>query len=151
MDVTGQRDSRAKQARRSRRSGLTLIEVVVAIALIALMSVGLLGVGLRARRFSETDRLATEARALARERMEELVAIGRARLAQETCTLLNSDSTMSTFDRPIVRVPRLVWHAGDGSVVAAAAAAYAEVHVDVIYTSPLAGRAVTNTYSTLIQ
>ena len=128
------------------QSGMTLVEVVISMGLVALLCSGLYAVGLNARRFAEHNRLATEARSLAKERMEEMYAIGAANLAKSGCTLVNSDTNTSSTGYPIARHPYLVWHAADGSVVGSDLARYAEVHVDVAYRSPLIKRQITNSY-----
>ena len=133
------------------RRGMTLIEVLIAIAIVALMCAGLLPVGLKARRFAEHNRLATEARLLAKERLEEMISVGRPNLALPGCTLSNACTNLSSQGYSIVQQPQIVWHAADGTVVAAAAAVYAEAHVDVTYRSPLLKQPSTDTYSTIIE
>jgi type II secretory pathway pseudopilin PulG len=133
-----------------RHRGMTLIEVTLAMALTALMCIALIAVGVKAKRFSEHNRLAGEARSLGRERLEEMIAIGMANLAQPSCTLRNHDTNMSSLGRAIIREPRLFWHAADGSITVASSALYAEVHLDVLYTTPLLRGEVTDTYSTIV-
>lgn len=115
------------------RSGVTLLEVCVAMALTTLMCVGLYAVGLQARKFAEHSRVATEARSLAKQRLEEMISAGLANLVKPTCTLTAPITNQSSLGYTLVRRPRIVWHAADGSVVAASNAIYAEVHVDVTY------------------
>lgn len=133
----------------ARCSGMTLIEVCVALALTVFMTMGLFSAGLQVRRFSEHNRLATEARSLAMERIEEIIAVGRVNLAKDTLTLVNASATPSSLGYSIVRQPRVTWHAADGSVVANNGA-YAEVSVNVSYTSPITGETVVDSYSTII-
>ncbi len=133
------------------RSGVTLVEVVIALALVTLMCGGLFAVGLRAQRFGEHNRSETEAASMARERLEEMVAMGRENLALQTCSLRNTVTNSAVMGKTVVRVPRLLWHAGDGSVTNASDSVYAEAHVDVTYYSPLYDQTVTKTYSTLIK
>lgn len=129
---------------------MTLVEVVIAMALVALLSAGLIGVSLTTRRFSEHNRLATEARTLAKDRIEDLVATRIDNLTAPGLTLLQTDTNESSRGYPIVRSARLVWHMADGSVTAATGT-YAEVNIDVSFLSPLFDKTVTNTYSMLIQ
>ena len=129
---------------------MTLIEVVIAMGLLALLCSGLYVVGLNARRFAEHNRLATEARSLAKERMEEIVAIGAGNLAKSGCTLVNGDTNTSSTGYYIVRHPHLVWHAADGSVVGSDLARYAEVRVDVTYRSPLIKQPITDSYVMIV-
>jgi prepilin-type N-terminal cleavage/methylation domain-containing protein len=132
-------------------SGLSLIEVLIAMALATLICAGLFPVGLTARRFAEDSRLATEARLLAKERLEEMISVGRLNLVKPSCTLINASTNLSSQGYSIVQQPQIVWHAADRTVVDAAAAVYAEAHVDVTYRSPLLKRPSTDTYSTIIQ
>lgn len=133
------------------RAGLTLVEVCISMALTALMCAGLYAVGLKARQFTEENRLATEARALAKQRLEEMVSLGLVNLAQPSCMLLNGSTHTSTLGYPIVRQPRVAWHAADRSVVGYTNAVYAEVHVDVTYESAMTDGQITDSYSTIIE
>jgi type II secretory pathway pseudopilin PulG len=132
-------------------SGISLIEVVIAMALAALICAGLFPVGLKARQFAENNRLATEARLLAKERLEEMISIGRLNLAKPSCTLIHASTNLSSQGYSIVRQPRIAWHSANQSVVAATAGVYVEAHVDVKYQSPLFKQTTTNTYSTIIE
>lgn len=149
MKTTSQSKGGLEGALRS-RAGMTLVEVVISMGLVAVLCSGLYAVGLNARRFAEHNRLATEARSLAKERMEEMYAIGAANLIKPGCTLASSDTNTSSTGYAIVRRPRLVWHAADGSLASSELARYAEVHVDVAYQSPLVKRQVTNSYVMIV-
>jgi type II secretory pathway pseudopilin PulG len=144
-------EARARGTAKSSRSGMTLVEVCVAMALTTLMTVGLYAVGLQARKFAEHNRLATEGRSLAKERLEEMISVGMANLAKPTCTLISAGTNESSLGYTLVRQPRIAWHAADGSVVAASNAVYAELHVDVSYNSPMTKAQVSDTYSTIVQ
>jgi type II secretory pathway pseudopilin PulG len=133
-----------------KHNGFTLIEVTLAMALTAMICIGVIAVGLKGRRFTEHSRIASEARSLAKERLEEMVTIGCDTLALPTCMLLQADTNLSTFGSVVLRHPRVGWHAADRSLTNAAAADYAELHVDVVYISPLLGRSVTDTLSTIV-
>lgn len=142
-------ENRSKSKRRS--SGFTLIEVTIAMALTTLMCVGLYGMGLSARRSAERNRLSTEARSFAKELLEEVVGIGRGNLAKPTCTLLQTSVVKSSGPGYLItRTPQAIWHAADGSVVAAPDADYAEVHITVSYPSPQIDRTLSDTYSMLL-
>ncbi len=130
--------------------GLTLVEVCIALALTAMMCAGLYGVGMKARRFAETDRVVVEARALAKERLEEMRYAGRQNLGSTSCTYIATSTNATTRGYPVVVRPRLTWHAADGSVTQFVEAVYVEVHVDAVYHSPLYGRQTTDTYSMVI-
>ena len=130
---------------------MTLIEVLIAMAIAALICAGLFPVGLTVRRFAEHSRLASEARLLAKERLEEMISVGRLNLALPSCTLSMRSTNLSSQGYSIVQQPQIVWHAADRTVVDATAAVYAEAHVDVTYRSPLLKRPSTDTYSTIIQ
>jgi len=130
---------------------MTLVEVTIAMALTAMISGGLYAVGLEARKLTEHNRVATEARSLAKERLEEMISVGSLNLAKPTCMLANADTNQSLHGYTIVRQPRVVWHAVDGSVVATSNAVYAEVHVDVSYESRITKGQISDTYSTILQ
>jgi prepilin-type N-terminal cleavage/methylation domain-containing protein len=131
--------------------GMTLIEVVIATALALLLSVGLLAVGLRIQRLGEYSRCATEARALAKERLEGIISMSLDNLRSGSMTMLQSDTNSSLRGYPILLQTRLVWHAGNGSVwTNPLNAAYAEVHTDIIFWSALNEKNMTNTYSMII-
>lgn len=132
------------------RGGMTLVEVVIAMALVAMLSAGLIGLSLRTRKFSEHNRIATEARTLAKDRIEDLVATRIDNLTAPGLTLFRTDTNESSRGYPIVRSADVVWHAADGSVVASTGT-YAEVTVNVSFLSPLFNKTLTNTYSMLIQ
>ncbi len=137
--------------RTGRRSGTTLVETAIAMALVTVMSGGLFAVGIKAQRYGEHNRVETEAASLAKERLEDMVAMGLQNLVKPTCSYRNTVTNQSTQGLTFVRVPRLAWHAADGSVTNAEGAAYAEAHVDITYPSPLYGCTITDTYSTLIK
>ena len=137
---------------RNRRAGLTLIEVMIASGLVLLLALGLLSVGMKIQHMGEYSRYATEARALAKERMEEIISMGIDNLRPGGLTLFLTDTNTTTRGYPVIRQTRLIWHAGDGSVVTGSLnGVYAEVHSDVIFWSPLSDRYLTNTYSVLIE
>jgi len=126
------------KAKRS-RLGMSLIEVTVAMGLTALMCGGLYALGLNIRRVGEKYRLSTEAQSFAKERLEEIIAYGLDNIKLPSCTLLKTTTTKSSLGYTITRKPRIIWHAADQSVVDDPAdAAYAEVHIEVTDTSPVA-------------
>ncbi|MDP6491672.1 MAG: hypothetical protein QGH42_08010 [Kiritimatiellia bacterium] len=140
------------QARiRSARDGTTLVETAIAMALVTVMSGGLFTVGIKAQRYGEHNRVETEAASFAKERLEDMVAMGVQNLVKESCGLRNTVTNLSSQELIFVRTPRLVWHAADGSVTNTAGAVYAEAHVDITYPSPMYGHTITDTYSTLIK
>jgi prepilin-type N-terminal cleavage/methylation domain-containing protein len=133
------------------QAGMTLVEVCVAMALVAILCAGLFAVGINARKFAEHNRIATEARALAKERLEEMVSYGAANLAKPTFTVVNTDTNFSSLGYDIVRQVVIVWHAADGSVVGSTNAAYAETQVNVSYTSPLMKTQMTDSFSMIVE
>lgn len=140
-----------KGTQTNERGGFTLVEVVIAMALTALLCGGLYALGLKARRFAEHNRIATEARTLGKERLEELISIRREGLAKPSCTLMNTDTNTSSLGYPIIRTAQISWHAQDRSVAGATNSVYAEVHQQVSYFSPLFNHSVTDSFSTIIQ
>jgi type II secretory pathway pseudopilin PulG len=132
------------------RAGMTLVEVTIALALATMMCAGLYAVGVKSLKFAQNDRLSTEARATAKQRLEEIMATGRANLAQGGSFTLRSATNSSTLGYPMVIQPRIVWHTSDGTVTQSSAAAYAEVHIDVTYMSLHSKKNVTETYSMVL-
>ena len=130
--------------------GVTLVEVMVAMLLTAMLCAGTYTVGLYARGVSEKNRVAAEARSLARERLEEMIAAGKDNLAMASSTLADSTLHTCASGGSVKREPRLIWHAADGSITQAIGAAYAEVHMDVTYVSPVTHNEMKETISTII-
>jgi prepilin-type N-terminal cleavage/methylation domain-containing protein len=133
------------------RQGLTLIEVVIAIALVVMMSAGMIAVVSKAQSYSQYTRMATEARTLAKDRIERIVGGGFDRLKAAGYDQMLTDTNLSSLGYPLVRSTYVVWHAADGSVAASTNATYAEVHVDIRFLSPLSKRLETNTLAMLVQ
>jgi Tfp pilus assembly protein PilV len=133
------------------KDGMTLVEVVIAMCLISLVCGGLYALNIKTMRFGEHNRLATEARSLAKERLEELISVGALNLAKPSCTMLNTDTNLSSRGYPIIRQPQIIWHAADGSVVASTNAAYAEIHMNVNYRSPLTKSLLVDSYPMILQ
>lgn len=136
--------------RPQRCTGMTLVEVTIAMAVTTLMSAGIFSVALKTRAFAEHNRAATEARTLARERMEEMIAVGLEGLASPSCTLTQTTTNRTSLGTMIVRTPHVVWHAQDDAITNAEDAVYAEIHVDVAYHSPLQKTEVTDVYASLL-
>lgn len=132
-------------------AGMTLVEVCIAMALAAMLIGGLYAVGIKARQYAEHNRLANEARMLAKERMEELISYGANNLAKPTCTLMDTDTNFSSLGYRIVRQPQVVWHAANGTVASATNAAYAEILVQVSYDSPLTKTQRTESFSMIVE
>ena len=130
--------------------GMTLIEVVVAMTLALLLCAGLYHVGVKTYAYGEDNRSSTEARYYGKERLEEIIAAGRANLTG-SATILQPDTNTSIRGYPIIRIPRVVWHTADKAITGSSNAIYGEVHVDVTYWSPLFSTTMTDTFSTIIQ
>jgi type II secretory pathway pseudopilin PulG len=133
-----------------RRDGMTLVEILIAMALVVMMCAGILTVVLKAKRFAEHTRVATAARGLAKERLEEMIAAGLEDVAAPACMYTNLTLHTTMIGYNVQRQARLYWHDVDGSVTARTNAAYAEAHVDVIYDSPLINGLQTDTYSGIV-
>lgn len=130
---------------------MTLVEVVIALALATLLCGGLYAIGLRTIRYAAHSRLATEARGMAKERIEDIISVGLTSLVNPSCTLRRTTTNTTGQGSTVVRSARCVWHAADGGVVTnSGAAAYAEVHVDITYRSQLSDRAITDTFSCIV-
>lgn len=132
-------------------TGYTLVEVMIAMAFTASICLGLYQVGWRARRYAEYSRIATEARSLAKEKLEEINSHTFKSISQPECLLWNGDSNTSAMGSAIFRQPRVIWHDASKNVVGVESSVYAEVHVDVEFRSPLWDKMMTNTFSLLIQ
>lgn len=136
---------------RINNSGMTVVEVMVALLLTGLLCVGVIALTRQVRRAAEHNRCATEARALGKERLEEILALGRPGLMQTNTVLMRPDTNTTTTGFQVTRRTRVVWHAVNGAITTALDSAYAEVHVDVGFWSPLRNRSVSNTFSMLVQ
>ncbi len=130
--------------------GLTLVEMMVALTVLSGIGAGLFRVGWQARRYAEYARLATEARALGKEKLEEILSYDLEDF-RASSYWWSTDTNASYTGAPIVRQARVVWHGGDQSVTGSASGAYAEIHVDIAFRSPLWDAMTTNTFSTLVQ
>ncbi len=135
---------------RTGRNGMTLVEVMIAMFLLAIVAGGLYAVGIKSRQLAEQNRLATEARALAKERLEEIIALGFEGLTRPTCTLWHTDTNYSAQGHRIVRQPTAIWHAADGSIASPTNASYVEAHVAVRYLLPLTSKQQVDSYSTIV-
>ena len=126
-----------KTGDRTRCEGFTLIEIVIALATVTMISAGLIALTLQTRRIAEHNRVATEARALGKCRMEDMVAMGRDKPDNPTCELLQELVRDSSLGHEMRVTPFVEYHAADGTVVPAADADYCEIRVDVHFDSPL--------------
>ena len=140
----------ARPAGDAGKRGVTLVEAVIAVAIAATLCIALVSVGLKSQELAETSRMATEARALAKERLVEMLGLGYANLAMPSCTLLGTDTCISTLGYDVVRRAEMIWHDGDGAVVPVEGAAYGEAVVRVTYPAPVGRRTLTDSYTTLI-
>ncbi len=137
-------------SRRKNSSGFTLVEVMVATTLLTLLGMGLISSGIAVLRMTQYMRISTEARAMAMERMEELVNGGRVRLAESSYAALQPQTNTATLGHPMVRRVEVYWHTASGAPATAASNAYAEVHVDVEYYEPIRQRTKTDTFSVIV-
>ena len=132
------------------QAGVTLIEVMTAIVLLTMVLGSLVFCGTAAMRMADLIRLTTEARGLAKMRMEELAGATRSQLAESTFAALLPVTNLSTINYPVVVQTRLVWHLASGAIATAASNDYAEVFVDALYDSPVTRRPLVNTLPGLI-
>lgn len=125
------------------------MEVLIAMLFASGLCLGLYQVGWQARRYSEYARLATEARAYAKEKLEEISSFPVDDL-RNSAYFLKVETNYSAIGAAIVRQPRFVWHDANGAVTNLTNAVYAEVHVDVMFRSQLWQALVTNSFSTIV-
>jgi prepilin-type N-terminal cleavage/methylation domain-containing protein len=131
------------------RAAFTLVEVMIAIALVTLMSAALYGTGLMLLRLTHFNRVSLEARALGIQLLEEISAESLPELAM--MIPFPERTNRLQYGEQVVRSVTIIGHAADRQVITnVAASAYAEVHVHAAYRSPLSGRIVTNSFSTLV-
>jgi len=134
------------------RSGMTLSEVMVSMTLVAMLAGGLMMMGMRARALVEHNRLVTEARSLAKERVEEMLSLGVGELLKPSCTVTNQDVMLSSQGHQIFRRPIIIWHAADFSIVTDPDdAAYLEAHVHVSFMSPNNHKMYTDGYGVILK
>jgi len=125
--------------------------MMVASALVSVMAVGLFSIGLKSQGFGEHSRTATEARELAKAKLEEVVAAGIDTLKTQPGTLFQVDTNYSNRGFPIIRQPSIIWHTPNGAVATSTNGTYAEVHATILFWSPLFKNMVTNDYAMIIQ
>lgn len=136
---------------RVRHAGVTLVEVMIAMLFATAVCAGLYKVGWQARRFAEHSRLATEARSLAKEKLEEITSHSLEDL-KASDYWWNVETNAGATGFMIVRKPCVYWHQGDGSrATGSTNSVYAEVYVDVVFRSPLWGELVTNSFPIIVQ
>jgi hypothetical protein len=123
---------------------------MIAILFASALCLGLYQVGWQARRYAEYARLATEARAYAKEKLEEISSYPVEDLMASTYWW-RTETNYSAIGAPIVRQPRVVWHKADGATANLTNAVYAEVHVDVIFRSQLWQALVTNSFPMIVK
>lgn len=150
MKTDFNRSGPATLRRAKRRQGVTLVEVMIAVLFSTAICAGLFEVGWKARRYAEYSRLATEARSRAKEQLEEIVSYNLSDLKQ-TSFQWKSETNISSLGYSIVRTPRVIFHAGNRAPAGASSSVYAEVHVDVMFQSPLWKKLMTNTFSMIVE
>lgn len=141
---------RLPEHRYRQRMGMTLVEVMTAMALLTIVMGGLVACGSAAMRMADLIRLTTEARGLAKMRMEAVAGATRANLALSDYEVLRSVTNTSTIGDPIVVKTRIIWHTVLGTEGTAASNDYAEVHIEALYDSPLTHKPLVNTLSRLV-
>lgn len=129
---------------------MTLVEIMIAMLFASGICAGLYQVSWQARRYAEYARLATEARELGKEKLEEILSYNANDL-RSSSYWWTPETNFSSTGASITRQARAVWHAPDASVVGASSGVYAEIHVDVVFRSPLWKAIATNTFSTIVQ
>ena len=138
---------RAASRRGVSKGGFTLVEVLAASTFLTLMTVGLVACGLASIRTTQYMRVSTEARNLAKQRMELLVGAGRDQLQVATFEALLPQTNTVTLGHPVILRTRLFWHDSLGHLTVAESNEYAEIHVDVEYYEPYLRRTKTDTFS----
>jgi len=142
---------RSSHHRLQSRAGVTLVEVMTAIVLLTIVMSGLVYCGTSAMHMVNLIRLTTEARGLAKLRMEEVAGSTRDQLAATGNGILIPVTNTVTFDYPVVVQTRIYWHTASGAIATAESNDYAEVHIDAMYDSPITGRHIVNTLTRLVQ
>lgn len=140
-----------QQKRLSNKSGMTLIEMSISMAIIAVLSAGLYGMGTGVRRSGERLRIETEARAYAKEAVEEIIAAGKTNLSKPEFSASKPATMVLPRNAKLMRTVSVVWHDKIGAIVAGLdAEGYAEVHVKVRYLSPMGKTMISDSFSTII-
>ena len=133
-----------------RRSGMTMTEVVIASTITAILSGGLFMMGARIRQTVEYNRVATEARDLAKSRLEEIVALGFDKLASPSCTLTNMQTIVTDSGRTIIRKPEVIGHKYSSTVCDVSDADYLEVNVGVEFISPISRNKISDNFMMIL-
>lgn len=129
---------------------MTLVEAVIATALLALVAGGLYAGGIMSRKLAVYNGLSVEAKGLAVEKLEEIVSGG----VQDIVVLApyGAQTNVVRQGREIVRTIDVVGHDAYGGVDSnLAGSAYVELHVHSTFTSPISGRSVTNSLTTIVR
>ncbi len=142
---------RAADRREVSKRGFTLVEVLAASTFLTLMTIGLVACGLASIRTTQYMRVSTEARNLAKQRMETLTGAGREQLQVATYEALLPQTNTVTLGHPVILRTRLYWHNALGQITVAESNQYAEIHVDVEYYEPYLRRTKTDTFSGIVR
>lgn len=128
-----------------------MIEVMVASMVVLIAGGGIFWVGIETARIGQTNRLATQARGLAIQRLEEVCASGI-----EDVITVNGQYAVYTNEvqgpYEVIRTVEVVGHAADKSVASNLAdSVYLEIHVDVTYNIPGKATLRSDTYSMIVR
>jgi hypothetical protein len=131
------------------RGGFTLLEVCLAGALLCAVSVLMCLAGSSVVRMARFNKVSLTARTLAVRMMEEFVS-GRPHDKLELGRRVAATNYLQHGEE-IVRTLQIIGHRTDRRVTTVPGeSAYLEVHVRAVFRSPLTGKPVTQTASTLV-
>ena len=141
----------ACSAARQGREGSTLVELVAAVAILSFMALAIYLAGGATLRHAQTVTIATAAHTYAKEGLEEAISAGYGVLTGGEPVEQVIQVNPNTHNVNLTRTTTLIWHAPDGSVVAAPLSeGYAEVVVRVTWNIPRSDQTGTTAISTLV-
>ena len=137
--------------RKSGHRGMTLVEVVIAMGLLAVVIAGLYACGLTVMKMRLYNSITSESRDLGIQKLEEVAAVGFDNIVK-TNPATKTETNLLADKYPVVRQVDFTGHTKNRTVEPILTnSAYLEVHVLVSYYSPFSGRAVTDSYSTIVR
>ncbi|MEI6085027.1 MAG: hypothetical protein WCS70_12085 [Verrucomicrobiota bacterium] len=139
-----------KTTKLTNANGFSLIEVAVAFGLLSMLAIVVLSTGVMLIRKVRYNMVSTEARNLGIQKLEEIAAGGFNNIVLQT-PFAPQTNLIQNIDPVVIRTVDIVGHATNLTVVSdLVTASYLEIHVNVVFQSPVSKRRMTNTFSTIV-
>jgi hypothetical protein len=139
-----------RRTRSTNTTAFTLVEVCIAMGVLAMLAGVLFSTGVFVMRMVRFNMVAAEARVLGLQKFEEVVGGGAHNIILQTPFPVQTNLIQTIY--PIYRTVDVIGHATNlTQVTDLMASDFLEVHVNVIFDSPMKGhRRITNSFSTLV-